>query len=106
MLTAWKLRKLDAMEVRKPPGVFKGVNFLTPTSLAYYRGLFAGHVAYVELSCGEVGFPGAPPHTLWGVTVRTALGRRISDTYPDEDEPSRCLDTYAEAVDYILETIG
>lgn len=59
--------------ITKPRGIFRGVNFMTPRILAFYRVTVAGRTAYVELSEGE----GLDREPIFGVTFRAADGSRL-----------------------------
>lgn len=82
--------------VNQPAGIFRGRNFMTPEVVGYYRTVYQGRTAYVELSRGR----GMAREPLYGVTVRDADGARF------EPDPSTCYRFRAEADRAIRELDG
>ena len=77
-----------------PAGVFKSRNFMTPHSLALYKGNYQGKVIYAELSEGKF-----LETYMWGVTVRDAEGNHVYDK--DGVTLSKCCFSRAEADEHI-----
>lgn len=112
MLTQSVLKRLRAAEYgvgifhAVPKRAFRGVNFVTPRVVAYYRGSYGQHVAYIELSTGDAIFPGRP--APWGVTARRYTGepcRLNEDDAPtNREDASGVFDSRDDALNYIAET--
>ena len=77
---------------KAPPGVFRGVNMLTPTPTRYFRRQLRGRTAYVELSTGTALIGEGD---LYGVTFRWVDGGELWRTGKD---PSTCFHSEAEAL--------
>ena len=83
----------------RKPAAFRGVNFVTPTPLAYFKLIHKGRPVVVELSQGSMA-----EHRLYGVMVRLLDGAELWDA--GEVDPSRVFARKGEALEFIrqLET--
>lgn len=80
--------------IHRPPGIFKGVNFVTPSVDEYYKGAYHGIPVYIELShgTGMLGYD-----RVYGVTVRKSDGSEFGLS----EDPSKCCFSLQEAKEYI-----